>query len=138
MTEQRRPIRASERAREVVSGGLAEGERRRRGLLLPELRLRPEAPYIEIDEATSVVMTLSRLAAEESGALAIREPRGEPQAVVLSVERYLELAGKEINSTPKVGVEGRLVPNEAAFDRAHVEQVDSNESWFGQPPNTGA
>lgn len=113
---------------------MSEDERRRRGLLLPELRLRSDAPEIEIDETTSVVQALARLGIEESGALALREVGGEPQAVVLSVERYLQLASKEINSAARAGSSGRMVPVEAAFGRAHVEQVDPTAvGWSGQP-----
>jgi hypothetical protein len=136
MTEQQRPIHVSERVRELVSGELPEEERRRRGLLLPELRLRADTPAVEVDSATPVTEALSGLGAE-TDTLAIREQHGEPQAIVLSVERYLELAGKEIHSAPKIGtLDGRIMPQEATFSRAHVEQVNPNENWFGQAPKT--
>ena len=137
MAEQRRPIRASERARELVSGELPEEERRQRGLLLPELRLRADAPAIEIDDATPVAQALAYLGIDETGMLALRGISGEPKAIVLSAKRYLELAGKEINSSRRATtLDGRLAPVEAAFDRAHVEQVNPSESWGNQAART--
>lgn len=132
---ERQRLTASEVGGELASRELSESERRRRGLLLPELRLRTDTPTIEVDETTPVIQALARLGEEETGAVAIRERNGEPQAVVLSVERYLQLAGKEINSAAKVGtLEGSLVPTATAFERAHVEQVDPNASWGHQAP----
>ena len=129
MTE-RKPIRASERAREIVSSTLSEEEQRRRGLLLPELKLRNDAPAIEIDEATPVIQALARLDSEATGALTISESHGRPRAVVLSVDRYLQLASQEINSSSRAATaDSRLMPMESAFERAHVEQVDQSENW---------
>lgn len=126
---------ASEVGRDLMSRELSESERRRRGLLLPELRLRTDTPTIAVDEATPVVQALARLGEEETGAVAIREGNGEPQAVVLSVKRYLQLAGKEISSAARVGtLDGGIVPAEAAFERAHVEQTDPSASWGHQAP----
>jgi hypothetical protein len=132
MTERpRRSLR--DFTRDLVNTPIAERERIRRGRLLPELRLRTDTPAIEIDEATSVVQALTHLREEETDTVAIREPNGEPRAIILSVDRYLELAGEEINSAPKTPRDGRLVPTNAAFERTHVDQVDPHARWAHEP-----
>lgn len=113
----------------LVGRELSEEERRSRGLLLPRLRLRADAPTVEIDETTRVNDALSHLTTEAGGILALQEAGGPPSAVVLSVERYLELASKEIRCAPRVGAAGYLVPQEEAFERALVEQSDPNARW---------
>lgn len=122
---------------ELTHTPMSESERVRRGLVLPELRLRSDAPAIEVDDRTPVVEALSRLVGERDGLLALRTESDAPRAVVLSVDRYLQLAGQELNSasTPKVTrpLDGRLAPQEAAFTRAQVEQADPNAIWGDQP-----
>jgi hypothetical protein len=136
MAEQSRS-KAAQVAHDLVTQPIPEGERRRRGLLLPELRLRANTPTVDINETTSVGAALTRLEGEQGGTLALREPSGEPKAIVLSVERYLQLVSKEINSAPKVGaLDGRVMPTDDAFANAHVEQVNPAESWGIQPSDT--
>lgn len=138
MTEQPRN-KVSELTYDLVHGSLSQSERARRGLLLPELRLRSDTPAIEIDGTTQVVGALTSLGAEPSGTLALRESSGEPRALVISVERYLQLAGQEVRNAQRVSTtDGRLVPEEAAFTRTHVEQVDSRDSWGSQASDVTA
>jgi hypothetical protein len=104
--------------------------------LLPELRLRADTPTIEIDETTPVVQALARLGMEATETLALREPSGEPTAIVLSVERYLQLASQEIARARLVGgTDGRTAPEEDAFSRTHVEQINPNDTWVAQAPD---
>jgi hypothetical protein len=128
--------KAAKLAYDLTHTPMSEREQRRRGMVLPELRLRSDAPTIEVDERTPVVEALSRLVGEQDGLLALRTERNKPQAVVLSLDRYLQLAGQELNSaaTPKAVrlLDGRLAPQEAAFTRSHVEQADPGAVWGDQ------
>lgn len=99
---------------------------------LPELRLRADAPALEIDETTTVMDALERLESSDIGALALRTPRGtDPTALIIPVERYLELVGKELLHSPSkvVGESNDFTPPDAALEAVNVEQVDAAANW---------
>ncbi|HEY4812506.1 MAG TPA: hypothetical protein VIH71_15770 [Solirubrobacteraceae bacterium] len=57
-------------------------------------------------------------------------PNGEVSAMVVPVERYLELASLELKAGPKEGtLDGRIVPRGDRLEAAGVEQVDSSATW---------
>lgn len=130
MTEPRRS-KASELADDLTRRELSDREWESRHPKVPELRLRADAPAIAIDEVTPVTDALKRLRGEAVGAMALRQADGHSTAVVIPVERYLELVGKELASGSRwVGtLDGQIVPVESAFAESYVEQVDPNETW---------
>lgn len=101
---------------------------------LPELRLRADAPVLEVDAATPAQAALDRLQASEVGALALRAPDAEPTAVVISVERYLELIGKELlTGRSTIASQGRIILRESALAGSFVEQVNPDEAVMELP-----
>lgn len=134
--------KASELADDLVRRPLSEKEMASRHPKVPELRLRPDAPVMEIDEITPVKDALGQLRSEGIGAMALRESGGDATVVVIPVERYLELVGKELaTDSPMVGtLDGRVMPAESAFVASYVEQVDPGDIWTHDPipGSTGA
>jgi hypothetical protein len=98
---------------------------------VPELRLREDAPSEEIDSTTAAQDVIGKLTTRSVSAMALRDANGDATAVILPVDRYLELAGKELAShSAKIGtLDGRVLPAEAAFVASYVEQVDPSEEW---------
>lgn len=97
---------------------------------VPELRLRADAPSLEINGSTLVSNAVAQLRSETVGAIVLREPGAEPTAVVMPVERYLELVGTElVNDSPKEARGGGLAPRAAALEAVYVEQVDPSGTW---------
>jgi len=101
-----------------------------RSAQVPELRLRSDAPTLEISGATLVSDAVAQLGSKGIGAVALREPGVEPTAVVMPVARYLELVGTElVNDAPKEARAGGLAPIATALEAVHVEQVDPSGTW---------
>jgi len=96
-----------------------------------ELRLRPDAPTAEIDEALPVKEVIERLRSEDVGVIALRESGSDATVVIVPVERYLELASKELAGySERVGtLDGRMIPVESAFEASYVEPVDPDATW---------
>jgi hypothetical protein len=105
----------------------------------PELRLRSDTPSVEVDQTTRVQEVLVRLANEDGDSVAVRNADGGVTAMMVPVERYLELVATELanNHQGEATLDGRIVPTEAAFAASYVEQVDPNATWVdtgeGQP-----
>ena len=95
------------------------------------LQLRSDAPSVEIDDALPVKRVIEQLRSEGVGAIALHEQGSDPTAVIIPVERYLELVGKELAGyTALVGtLDGRLIPVESAFAASYVEPVDPDATW---------
>lgn len=129
--------KASKAMEELLSRPLSPEAIAARGPKIPALKLKADAPAISASEATSVAHVLSGLAAEQTGALVVRTPDGNPGAVVLSLDRYITLVGEELATTAKrvATLDGRLVPSEEAFAATHVEPVDPQESWAHGAPS---
>jgi len=100
----------------------------------PELRLRADAPAVVVDEATRVRDVVGRLQSEDVGSIALRNPDGGVTAMVVPVERYLELVGTQLATDPnKVAtLDGRLMPSEVSIAASYVEQVNPRDTW-GRP-----
>jgi hypothetical protein len=117
---------------------MARGEQATpREIKVPELRLRTDMPMIDVNKDTSAQHVLDSIRNEPSGALLVRELGGTSAAVVVSLDRYLDLAGKELaGSQPRSAtLDGRLVPRPEVFDESHVEQVDPTDSWSSNDPS---
>lgn len=98
---------------------------------VPELRLRADVPAVEIDGATTASNVLAHMRSENVGTIALHEPSVNVTAVVMPVERYLELVGTELANDPfhkEAGPRG-IAPTEAALAAVHVEQVDPSDTW---------
>lgn len=97
----------------------------------PELRLRPDAPAVEVDATTRVQDVVARLASEDVGCVALRDASAGVTAMVMPVERYLELVGTELATDPnKVAtLDGDLAPTAAATAASYVEQVNPRDTW---------
>lgn len=98
---------------------------------VPELRLRADTPVVEIDDATLATDVIEELQRKDTGVVAVRKPGEAAMAIVLPVERYLELAGSELAShSEQVGtLDGRLMPADSAFAASSVEQVNQGDTW---------
>jgi hypothetical protein len=99
---------------------------------VPELRLRADAPAVDINKTTHIRDVLSRLQDKDVGGVALRDPSTGPVAVVVPVERYLDLVGKELANDPsnKVGtLDGHIAPAETAIAASYVEQVNPSDTW---------
>jgi len=97
----------------------------------PAVRIRDDAPSLAVDEATSAEAALHRLDDEPNG-LVLRGEAGEAKAVVLSPERYAELAGYEVhsdNGSHFVATERGIVPEPSVLRALMIEQVDPTAEW---------
>lgn len=129
---ERQPSKASEVVDDLMQRPLTPEEIAKRYPKVEDLRLRADAPVVEIDDTTPVKGVIDRLAGEDAGIVAVREAGVDSAvAVVLPIERYLELAGKELAgfSSKVATLDGRLVPVEEAFATSHVEQADPDATW---------
>ena len=103
-----------------------------RGGKRPELRLRSDAPSVEVDEATHAQEAIDKLRDGDISGLALRNSEGVVAAMMVPVERYLELVSAELASDPfnkEAHLDGRITPTEAAFAASSVEQVDPHATW---------
>jgi hypothetical protein len=130
MTEQRRS-KASELREDLMRHPLTSEELARKYPKVEELRLRSDVPTAEIDNALPVKEVVKRLRSEDVGIVALREPESDTTAVVIPIERYLELAGKELAShSERVGtLDGRIIPVDSAFAASHVAPINPNATW---------
>lgn len=99
--------------------------------LRPELRIRDDAPSLAVDEATSAEAALHRLDDEPNGVV-LRGEAGEAKAIVLTPERYAELAGYEVQSdggSHFVATERGIVPQPSVLRALMIEQVDPTAEW---------
>jgi hypothetical protein len=107
---------------------------------VPELRLRADAPTVEVDATTTARDVLERVQSQDVGSVALRDSTTGVTAVVMPVERYLELVGGELAHDPlnkEAGLNGTITPTEAALVASHVEQINPHDTWF-QAPRTVA
>jgi hypothetical protein len=123
--------KGSELRSHIIDNPLTEEELRARQSHVPELRLRPDMS-VTADEATTAKDVLGRLASDENARslyLHLSEDDGRLDAVVVPVNRYVELVGLALKAANEVEVaaDGRLIPR--GLDQADVESVDPNASW---------
>lgn len=124
------PTKASKAREDLMSRQVSPEDMARRHPKIAELRLREDAPSIEFGRVTPEIIEHAQ--GEGISAITLKERGQEPTVVVLSIDRYLELVGKELASsyTEKVGrLDGHIVPVESALTDSHVETVDPNETW---------
>jgi hypothetical protein len=126
MTEQHRS-KASELADDLRRRSSSPAERETPEV--PEIKLRSDAPALEVTETTPIGDALAQLRSQGVGVIALREQGGEPTAVVIPAERYIELVGTELLNGRKVAQGGRLVPAESAFAAVYVEEVNPGDTW---------
>ena len=62
----------------------------------PEVRLRADVPAVEVGMVTRAREVVNRLQGDDISTLVLRMPNGEVAAVVVPVERYLDLASLEL------------------------------------------
>lgn len=94
----------------------------------PELKIRDDAPSVVITPEASVEALFDSMRGEQ---VVIRDAGGTPKAVVLSPERYAELAGSEIHANELLEgtLKGKVQPTPEALGRLMVEQVDQTQEW---------
>lgn len=123
--------RRSSKASEAVEDFMHRGNEPRKPKL-PELRLRSDMPTVAVSAATPLVDVVEQLRSEGVGVIALHEADSDAMAVMLPVERYLELVGKVLvgQRTGIVNPYGQLVPPESDFADAYVKQVNPrDEAW---------
>lgn len=129
--EQRWAERDAERHAAIARGERPPGYHPR-----PELHLRADTPSIDVHEATQVGDVLRHVTPTEYG-VALREPGGEVHAMLVPLDRYIELASGAIAGNKlfdlRPGVPGsdvpRIVARPSALEAMHVEQIDPNAEW---------
>lgn len=114
--------------------GEKESSRPRR----PLLKLRPDTPAVELNESTRVADIIAPLSPREFG-VALRDPSGEVQAMVVPIERYIEMASATIEGDKHFDLDPTRFPpqNKPSPDylaALHVEQINPDEYW---QPGTG-
>jgi hypothetical protein len=96
----------------------------------PELRVREDAPTVTVDSLTAVEVAINQLGAEPNGVV-LRGQDGEIKAVMLSPERYADLAGVMIKAERQfVAASGAgFQPQSEDLEELMVEQVDPAAGW---------
>lgn len=96
----------------------------------PELRVRQDAPSVEVDDTTPVQSVLDHLDKGQQGVV-LRGKDHDAAAVMLTPERYAELAGCEVVSEGRytAGLDGTIRPSEAVLGELMIEQLDPNARW---------
>jgi hypothetical protein len=135
MTEQQGPDGSQYRrsmAREVEDDLLERAARGERGYWAerPELRLRADVPSVEVSASTRAQEVLDLVTNEDGRTVTLRSPESGVVAVVVPVDRYVELAGAAIEGDRAFEViEGRVVPSPTGLADAAIEQVDPSVEW---------
>jgi hypothetical protein len=95
----------------------------------PELRLRHDFEFVDVDAGVSLAEALERLAHKDAERLGVRSARLGIEAVLVPAKRYADLVGAELDTSHDfVGTQdGRIVPNQLA--NSDVEQVDPSADW---------
>jgi hypothetical protein len=97
----------------------------------PQLRLRADVPSVEVSETTRVQEILSRLDSEDTRRVLLSSPEAGVTAVVVPIDRYIDLVGTElefeVSHSGQALLDGRIEPTELAT--SDVEQVDPQATW---------
>jgi hypothetical protein len=130
MSETRRG-KATEIEEQILARPISDEERARRNPQLPRLRLAEDVPATNVDNASPVAQVLADLDDEPSGAVVARRRDGSLAAVVVTIDRYLALVGKElsVSGRKQATLHGDIAPSNEALAAAHVEQIDPAERW---------
>ena len=100
------------------------------------MRVRDDAPSIEVTAATPAAHVLDHLGAEVDSAV-VRDESGAATAVVLTPERYAELATREVYDnrdewlakTRTDSMEPIMKPPETMLRSLMIEPVDPGAEW---------
>lgn len=138
-SEDPRRGKASELSDILDAKSLTDEEIAARRPKVPELRLRPDASVV-VDDNTAAQDLLQRLSTEGARSMQLRhgEREGNVEAVLVPVERYVQLVGLSLVSTNEFEVlsDGKIVPMGMA--QADVETADPHATWaeqyFGSGP----
>jgi hypothetical protein len=98
----------------------------------PQLRLRADVPSVEVDGSNGARI-VRELEQDQSKSLALRDTQGTISAMVISVERYIELVRADLSlaeDKQTLFPGGRVGPTDATLAEAHVEQVDPDATWL--------
>jgi hypothetical protein len=111
---------------------LEHGERPAR----PAVRIRKDAPAIEVTATTPAVRVLDHLG-DELDSTVVRDESGEAKAVVLTPERYAELATREVYDsknewlakTRADRMEPEMKPPDSMLRGLMIEPADLGVEW---------
>lgn len=128
----RKRLRASELTAHLLAHPIERGEIPER----PAVRVRDDTPSVEVTPATPAGEVLGRLDGETDGAV-VKDEGGNPKAVVLTPERYAELAMREaydsknewLAKTRTDRMEPEMKPSETMLRALMIEPVDPNAEW---------
>lgn len=132
--DNRRRERQAERDAAIARGEYPPGYHPR-----PELRLRADTPTIEVHEGTSGQEVLAHITPREYG-VALRDPDGTVKAMVVPLDRYIELASGTIAGDHHVEIDRvraspdgdrpRIQARPTSLEALHVEQIDPQAEWW--------
>lgn len=95
----------------------------------PGLQVRSDTPSLKINDTLTVDGAIDHIGGEQPG-IVLRDANGKAAAVLLSPERYAELAGCEVESECRFrAVEGRIEPDPQVLTELMIEQVDPQNEW---------
>jgi len=121
------PGKATEMSRKNAEHPLQPGER---WPVRPDVRLRTDIPSVEARRTTGADL-LEQLAQGETPVIALRDGAAEIKAVVVPVERYLEMASATVEGDDhfEATLEGHVAPRASSLADLQIEQVDPSIAW---------
>jgi hypothetical protein len=109
---------------------IANGERAHPHPGRPEVRLRADTPAIDVTDETLVREAVGKISSGDYGVALRDHGTGEVKAMLVPVERYVEMASATMEGDAHFEWTGReLVPQRAALDALHIEQSNSQAPW---------
>jgi hypothetical protein len=120
------------------SAAIARGESPPDYRQRPELRLRADTPTIDLRQDIPAQDLLNRITPQEYG-VALRDVDGTVKAIVVPLDRYIELASGTIAGDQHLevetreaaeGIRPRIQVRPASLEALHVEQVDPQAEWL--------
>jgi len=127
--------RIEQREAEIAQGERGHPHRNDR----PAVRLRTDTPSIKVTDSTAVGDVLRHVRPDNYG-MALRDPKGEVRAMVVPLERYIEMASATISGDDHLELapggpssdpdRPRIQARPAALNVLHIEQVDPRAEWL--------
>jgi hypothetical protein len=105
----------------------------------PIVHLRTDTPSIKVTDSTAIGDVLRHVRPDNYG-VALRDPKGEVQAIMVPLERYIEMASATISGDDHLELapggpssdpeRPRIQARPASLHALHIEQVDPQAEWL--------